>query len=83
MRKWRPATAPSDEEWQVSHQIVVPKSFRNDVLSLAHSLPLAGYLGVNNTYRKVLSHFYWPGLKEDVVKYCRTCHTCQVVRKLT
>ena len=57
MRKWRPATAPSDEEWQVSHQIVFPKSFHNDVLSLAHSLPLAGHLGVNKTYRKVLSCF--------------------------
>ena len=81
MRKWRPATAPSDEEWQVSHQIVVPKSFHNDVLSLAHSLPLAGHLGVNKTYRKVLSHFYWPGLNGDVVKYCKSCHTCQVVGK--
>ena len=81
MRKWRRATAPSDEEWQVSHQIVVPKCLRNDVLSLAHSSPLAGHLGVNKTYRKVLSHFYWPGLKGDVVKYCRSCHTCQVVGK--
>ena len=42
MRKWRPAIAPSDEEWQVSHQIIVPKSLRNDVHSLTRSLPLAG-----------------------------------------
>ena len=70
MRKWRPATALSVEEWQVSHQIVMPKCLCNDVLSLAHSSPLAGHLGVNKTYRKVLSHFYWPGLKGDVVKYC-------------
>ena len=70
MRKWRSATAPSVEEWQVSHQIVMPKCLCNDVLSLAHSSLLAGHLGVNKTYRKVLSHFYWPGLKGDVVKYC-------------
>ena len=44
MRKWGPATAPSDEEWQVSHHIVVPKCLCNDVLSLAHSSPLAGHL---------------------------------------
>jgi len=58
MRKWRPPTAPSDEEWQVSHQIVVSQCFCNDVLNLAHNSPLAGHLGVNKTYRKVLSHFY-------------------------
>ena len=81
MRKWRPSRAPSDEEWQVTHQIVVPKCFRNDVLNLAHSLPLAGHLGVNKTYQKVLTHFYWPGLKQDVVNYCKSCHTCQVAGK--
>ena len=51
------------------------------MLSLAHNSPLAGHLGVNKTYTKVLSHFYWPGLKGDVVKFCKSCHTCQVVGK--
>jgi len=46
MMKWRPCTAPSDEKWQVSHQIVVPRCFHTNVLSLAHSSPLAGHLGV-------------------------------------
>ena len=58
----------------------MPQCFRTDVLSLA---PLAGHLGVNKTYTKVLSHFYWPGLKRDVVKFCKSCHTCQVVGKPT
>ena len=60
---------------------MVPKCLRNDVLSLAHNSPLVGHLSVNKTYRKVLSHFYWPRLKGDVVKYCRSYHTCQVVGK--
>ena len=81
MRKWRPPTVSPDEEWQVSHQIVVPKCYREDVLSLAHELPLAGHLGIKKTYQKVLSHFYWLGLHRDVVKFCRACHTCQVVGK--
>ena len=81
MRKWRPPTAAADEEWQVSHQIVVPSCYREDILSLAHESPLAGHLGINKTYQKVLSHFYWPGLHKDVVKFCRSCHTCQVVGK--
>ena len=44
MRKWRPATASSDEEWQVSQQIGAPKCFHNNVLSLAHSSTLDGHL---------------------------------------
>ena len=81
MHKWRPPTVSSDEEWQVSHQIVVPKCYREVVLSLAHELPLAGHLGIKKMYQKVLSHFHWPGLHRDVVKFCRACHTCQVVGK--
>ena len=41
IRKWRSATVPSDKERQMSHQIVAPKSFRNDVLSLAYSFTLS------------------------------------------
>ena len=81
MGKWRPSRAPSEEEWQVTHQIVMPKCFRKDVLNLAHNSPLAGHLGVNKTYQKVLTHFYWPGLKRDVVNYCKSCHACQVAGK--
>ncbi|XP_065917657.1 uncharacterized protein [Dysidea avara] len=81
MRKWRPPTAAADAEWLVSHQIVVPNCYREDILSLAHGSPLAGHLGINKTYQKVVSNFYWPGLHKDVVKFCRSCHTCQVVGK--
>ncbi len=35
-------------------------------------------------YKNILSHltsFLWPGLRSDVVRYCRSCHTCQIVGK--
>ena len=81
MRKWRSPTVAADKEWQVSHQIVVPNCYREDILSLAHKSSLAEHLDINKTYQKVLSYFYWPGLHKDVVKFCRSCHTCQVVGK--
>lgn len=28
-----------------------------------------------------MKHFFWPGLKSDVVSYCRSCATCQIVGK--
>ena len=42
---------------------------------------MSGHLGINKTYHKIINHFYWPGLRSDVSKYCKTCHTCQMVGK--
>ena len=81
MRKWRPPDVPSDVEWAVKHQVVLPKSYRNGVLSMAHETPLAGHLGVSKTYNKILIHFFWPLIKTDVSNFCRSCHTCQMVGK--
>ena len=81
MRKWRPFDVPADDEWAIYHQIVVPKSYRHEILSIAHESPMSGHLGINKTYHKIINHFYWPGLKSDVSKYCKTCHTCQMVGK--
>ena len=81
MRKWRPPDAPADEEWTVVHQIVVPKVYRTEVISIAHDIPMAGHLGVKKTRDKIWQHFWWPSLKKDVSEYCKSCHTCQVVGK--
>ena len=79
VRKWRSFDVPGDDEWAVYHQIVVPKSYRHEILNIAHESPMSGHLGINKTYHKIINHFYWPGLKSDVSKYCKTCHTCQMV----
>ena len=81
MRKWRPADVCVDDEWSVRNQIVIPKTCRAEVLSLAHERPLAGHFGINKTHEKIIRHFYWPGIRKDVVEFCRTCHVCQMVGK--
>ena len=81
MRKWRPPDAPASEEWQAVHQIGLHKCCRKEIMSLAHESPMAGHLGINKTYNRVFSHFFWPKMRHDVAKYCRTCHTCQMVGK--
>ena len=67
MRKWQPTTAPANEEWQIVHQIVVPRVHRSEILQLAHASPMADHLGINKTYHKNLSHFYWPDVLIDCV----------------
>ena len=57
MRKRRSPEVSADDEWAVNHQIVVPKIYRSEILSLAHETPMSGHLGVNKTYHKILNHF--------------------------
>lgn len=81
MRKWHPPFVSKEDDWSIVLQIVVPQVFRSVILGLAHDNPLAGHLGVNKTYNRILRHFFWPGLKRDVRQYCKTCHVCQVSGK--
>ena len=81
MRKFRPPNVPANEDWAIVNQVVVPRSYRKDILSMAHSLPLGGHLGINKTVSKILKQFFWPGLRKDVSTFCRSCHACQVAGK--
>ena len=47
MRKWRPPDVSVEDEWAVKHQIVIPKSYRQEILKMVHETPLAGHMGVN------------------------------------
>uniref|UniRef100_A0A3B3I2A9 Gypsy retrotransposon integrase-like protein 1 n=1 Tax=Oryzias latipes TaxID=8090 RepID=A0A3B3I2A9_ORYLA len=79
MRRW--TSGNPSEDWAVTNQVVVPTVFRPQVLMLAHDHLWSGHLGVTKTYDRVLKHFFWPGLKSDVIHYCRTCHICQLAGK--
>ena len=81
MRKWRPTQRPADEEWSIVHQIVIPPCYRDEILRIAHKIPVVGHLGIRKTQARVMAHFYWPKLHQDVVEFCKTCHTCQMVGK--
>ena len=81
MRKWRPPDVPADQEWMITHQIVLPHAYRKECLSLAHEHPMSGHLGIKKTLHCVMSHFFWPSIRSDVQEYCKSCHTCQMVGK--
>lgn len=80
MRKW--TAHKTGEDWDTVWQVVVPSPLRQQVLSLAHNPAWSGHLGVTKTYNRVLRHFFWPGLKSDIVQYCKTCHVCQLAGKV-
>ena len=74
IRKWSPTECDNSEKGTV-YQIVVPKVHRREVLELAHDLPKSDHLGERKTYDTT---FFWLGLKRDVSKWCKECHTCQL-----
>ena len=43
MRELHTPEVHDDDEWAVSHQIVVPNIYRSEVLSLAHKMPMSGH----------------------------------------
>lgn len=79
MRKWTPRHA--ENEWSSVFQVVVPKSYREQVMSVAHDHELSGHVGIRKTYDSLLKHFFWPSMKSDVAKFCRSCHACQKAGK--
>lgn len=61
-------------------QLVVPKAYRIQVFTAAHEVPLSGHQGISRMLYQVTKFFSCPSLK-DIVRYCRQCVPCQVVRK--
>lgn len=73
-REWHPRTTGGQIIYK---QLVVPLACRRKILNIAHDIPLAGHPGIERTKARVLKNFYWPGVFNDVAKYCRTCSVCQ------
>ena len=48
-------------------RIVVPESYRNEILRVAHTIPLSGHMGFAKTLDRIGAHFSWPGLSSDVL----------------
>ncbi len=58
-------------------QIIVPKSLRKRVMTLAHEAIMGGHLGARKTSDRITAHFHWPGLDGEVRRFCQSCDICQ------
>ncbi|XP_072022131.1 uncharacterized protein [Amphiura filiformis] len=74
---YRQFQAPNVEFGDTFKQVVVPQTFRTQVMKLAHESILGGHQGPSKTSDKVLSNFYWPGAQADIRRYCHSCDICQ------
>lgn len=64
-RRWTPPRQAEEV-----HQIVLPCKYRETVLRLAHSSPLAAHFGKHKITARHLQRFFWPGIREDVADTC-------------
>ncbi len=64
---------------QDTTQLLVPKSCREMLFQAAHCNPMAGHLGQATTLNRLMAHFFWPGIHENVRRWCAACRECQLV----
>ena len=46
-------------------------------MSVNHESAFSGHLGAKKTEVRILPNFFWPGLRQDVIRFCRSCDVCQ------
>ena len=57
--------------------IVIPNSLRNSVLQWGHS---AVHDGQDKMLLKILSKYWWTGMRDDIKLFTQSCHGCQAVK---
>ena len=57
--------------------LVVPETKLNKVLEAIHDHPMAGHMGIENTFNRVKENYYWKTMWKDIEHYVKSCDTCQ------
>ena len=52
-------------------------SMRDLLCYECHDSPVAGHIGIARMSALLRRSFYWPGMKDSIVKQVRECHDCQ------
>ena len=58
-------------------QLVIPESFCEKILRLAHETLMSRHLSIQKTMDRVLTEFFWPGVCGDMSRFCKSCDICQ------
>ena len=68
-----------DGSLRVNGRLCVPDDteFRAQLLEEAHQTPYSVHPGATKMYYDLKQHYWWPGMKRDVVTFIERCLTCQ------
>ena len=56
------------------------RDLREEILAEAHNTPYTVHPGTTKMYKDLKMHYWWPGMKNDVVKHVEECLICQQVK---
>ena len=56
------------------------EEIKKQILYEAHNSPYVMHPGTTKMYRDLRKHFWWPGMKRDMVKYVTRFLICQQVK---
>ena len=66
-----------DDTVRFRNRLYVPSAARQELCDEAHRSKLSIHPGRNKMYQNVKRHFWWPGMKREIVEYVSRCLTCQ------
>ena len=69
--------SPKVNKGRLFRQLLVPVQYRDQVMEVAHDTTMSGHLGAKKTSGRVLANFYWPGILDEIKRYCASCDICQ------
>ena len=66
-------------------QLVIPIRLKRVVLQGYHSALRGGHVGLEKTYQKIRSKYFWPNCYKDTIEFVQSCDICQrrMLRKQT
>ncbi len=66
-------------------KIVIPnhKAVREFIMQAAHDPAYAGHKGLDKTYEKIATDYFWVGMRTDIQKYTTSCDICQRTKSRT
>ena len=59
----------------------MPTHLRAKVIELAHSTPVTGHIGAEQTKHKIMKNYFWPGMAKEIKQICQSCERSQKVAK--
>lgn len=57
-------------------QLVASSSMKVEIFKQLHSIPIGGHFGRDRTIDSIKRRFYWPGMRNDIVRWCNSCELC-------
>jgi len=62
---------------QTKKQLAISETLRQHVMTLAHAGVMSGHLGIHRTQERIIASFWWPGMSDDITRFCHSCDICQ------